>query len=142
MPYIYCDQQKIEVSVEVKRAIDNLTKNVHRRAVKAEECPDSKKASAHCEGDCFRCKYWRHANHSSIDAFAHHPSKEIANPTGESQYRIIELLHAMQSVDPDGARIGQMIADGLNSTDISEALGIPESTYRYRLKRIQTALQK
>ena len=55
----------------------------------------------------------------------------------ESYMHVVDILAAMQQVDPDGERIGRMYIAGYTDAEIARALGIPRSTFHDRKNRIR-----
>lgn len=53
-----------------------------------------------------------------------------------------ELLTALQEIDPDGRRIGELLLEGNSRNDISKILHIGTSTFYKRFDRLRAQLRK
>lgn len=53
-----------------------------------------------------------------------------------------ELLTALQEIDPDGRRIGELLLEGKSRNDISKILHIGTSTFYKRFDRLKAQLRK
>ena len=130
------------VDKRVYDAINQKTNAVKYRARKRKECRATKKQAAMCEGDCVTC---RCAGIPVVpeESMARYQTMQIERRYSmdtQMMYRCIDMLVDMQSVDPDGWRMGIWIMDGYDQTAIARALGIPLSTYRSRLERMAKIL--
>ena len=59
---------------------------------------------------------------------------------GVALFVLEELLDALQELDPDGRRIGELLLEGKNKVEISSILGIARTTYNYRFDKLRKAL--
>ena len=143
--YIAQNGRLVEVNQDVRNSINSLTNACRYRATKRKACiVNSRRKAAYCESDCSVCRYYV-SNTYSLDDMGTRLDGQIADNRSintEITYRCIEILADMARIDPDGERIGYWIMHDYTAKEIAAALGIPVSTYYYRLYRIRRYLKE
>lgn len=146
--YIYDadTKQRIPVSDEIYneyyRPIWNTFRKAHRHGCCS--CPGSKWWL--CNGDCAVCKYRTAGDSLSLnyeqELLGDIREDESANLDSLVVDRIVfgQLLKRLDVLMPEARRIGELRLDGLSDNDIADALGIPRTTFRSRLKKAKAQL--
>lgn len=113
---------------------------IHYRTRRREECGANYRNYLRCEGDCVTCRFRKIGLTDHYDTTDQYCDRSSINTP--SMLRCQEWLWIMQSLDPDGKQIGQMIMAGYTSKDIAHTLGIAPSTYHYRWNKLRKAILK
>lgn len=106
-----------------------------------------------CMGDCCDCPhYHRGSEVLSLDAPFGDDEFTTLGDTIEDPDSCIdeiltqstvleELLNALQEIDPDGRRIGELLSEGKSGHEVCDILGMAHTTYLRRFKKMQEALK-
>lgn len=144
------DFQFVEVSEEVYRTYYQPIWKTWKYAKRHGTCTgeDWKR----CLGDCIGCPRCHHLDDCiSLDVVVDDSEQTtiadtIADPTPlidevlAQNAALEELLDALQELDPDGRRIGELLLEGKTKVEISSILGIARTTYNYRFDKLRKAL--
>ena len=142
-PYrIHQGGKQYTVDKEIYDAINQDRNAIRYRARLRKACWTNRDQARMCEGDCADCRYASIPRVPDGSMARYHSMCIDHKYRTDTQmiYRCIDILADMQSVDPDGERIGLMIMEDYSQTSIAKHLGIPLSTYRSRLARIARIL--
>ena len=146
--YIYdpATRQRIPVSDEVYnefyRPIWNTFRKAHRHGCCS--CPGSKWWL--CCGDCAICKYRTAGDNLSLEY-----EQEVMGDTHEDESanldcivtdRIVfeQLLKRLDELMPEARQIGELRLDGRSDSDIADIIGVPRTTFLYRIKKAEAKL--
>ena len=69
---------------------------------------------------------------------------ESANLDGFVTDRIVfeQLLKRLDELMPDARRIGELRLDGFSDSDIADIIGVPRTTFLYRIKKAEAQLRE
>lgn len=137
--YIISGGTKHYVDREIYSAINQMNNRIHYLQRQAKHCIARKKSSSLCDGDCPACAYYMNREESIGNTWMIPGSRE---PSLEDIAACTEILDAMQEIDPDGRRIGQLYLGGCRDADIARILGISTSAFYRRKKKIKARLRK
>lgn len=144
--YIPATRQRISVDKavydEFYRPIWNTFRKAHRHQCCS--CPGNRWWL--CSGDCAECKY-----RTAGDSLSLEYEQELLGDIREDESasldslvvdRIVfgQLLKRLDVLMPEARRIGELRLDGLSDNDIADAIGIPRTTFRSRLKKAKAQL--
>ena len=148
----YRDYQLTEVSEEVYRAYYQPIWRIWKRAKRNGTCGGED--WRRCLGDCVGCTRCNYANTPLSMDMPIGDSEEmtvadtVEDPSALTDTALIEsaaleeLLTALQEIDPDGRRIGELLLEGKSRNDISKILHIGTSTFYKRFDRLKAQLRK
>ena len=144
--YIPATRQRIPVDKavydEFYRPIWSTFRKAHRHQCCS--CPGNRWWL--CSGDCSECKY-----RTAGDSLSLEYEQELLGDIREDESasldslvvdRIVfgQLLKRLDVLMPEARRIGELRLDGLSDNDIADAIGIPRTTFRSRLKKAKAQL--
>ena len=146
------DFQFVEVSEEVYRTYYQPIWKTWKYAKRHGTCTgeDWKR----CLGDCVGCPCCHHLDDCiSLDVIVDDSEQTtiadtIADPTPLIDEVMVhnaaleELLNALQELDPDGRRIGELLLQGKSKYDISKIINIGTSTFYKRFDRLKEHLRQ
>jgi len=141
--YIGQSHKLVEVSEEIKRAMDQGTNHHRYLARKLGECEANRRGAACCDGDCHTCWHWV-PKMESVEQMDEWECTRLMDRRVDlaTEMEIREWLIDLERVDPDGRVIGYMLARRYTVREIAEYLGINDGTLRYRLKQIGKKLKE
>jgi len=148
----YRDFQFVEVSEEVYRTyyqpIWRTWKETHRHgACRGIEWK-------RCLGDCATCtRYQRGSDILSLDVVVDEDEcttvadmlidpEPLIDEVLTQNAVLEELLNALQEIDPDGRRIGELLLEGKSRLDISKIFNTNTSTFYKRFDRLKERLRQ
>lgn len=148
----YRDYQFTEVSEEVYRAYYQPIWRTWKRAKRNGSCggEDWRRCLGDCVG-CTRCNYTNTPLSMDMpvgDSEEMTVADTVEDPSALTDTALIEsaaleeLLTALQEIDPDGRRIGELLLEGKSRNDISKILHIGTSTFYKRFDRLRAQLRK
>lgn len=107
-----------------------------------------------CLGDCVGCNRCHHLDDCiSLDVVIDDLEETTVGDTVADPSSLIdevmaqntaleELLNALQEIDPDGRRIGELLLEGKSRHDISKIFNIGTSTFYKRFDRLKDKLRQ
>lgn len=146
----YRDFQFVEVSEEVYRTYYQPIWRVWKETHKHGACRGTE--WKRCLGDCATCTRYQRGSHIlSLDVVVDEDECTTVADTLIDPEPLIdevltqnavleELLDALQELDPDGRRIGELLLEGKTKVEISSILGIARTTYNYRFDKLRKSL--
>ena len=152
--YLSHEKQWIEVTKEQYHAYYRNIWTTRKRAQKHRQCMCPKSKLWLCDGDCLVCKFHAPGDSLSLDLTSE-------NENGEEYSLLDELADQSASVDdvvtdkimldmlfqrlgeiiPEARGIGDLRLAGLSDAEIADEIGVPRTTFLYRLKRAKELLQ-
>ena len=94
-----------------------------------------------CEGDCKKCGRMKNGNSLSLDRFYEENNLEFDEPDDDKTDIILalatleDLITKLNAINPIYGRVIKMLYDGLSQRAISVALGKPNSTTQYLIRK-------
>ena len=153
---IYLPQEKlwVEVTKEQYHAYYRSIWATRKRAQKHRQCMCPKSKLWFCDGDCLICKFHAPGDSLSLDL-------EFENENGEEHSLLDNLPDRSTSIDdvvtdqimldilfqrlgeimPEARCIGDLRLAGLSDAQIADRIGVPRTTFLYRLKKAKELLQ-
>lgn len=140
MGYIYSGGTRFEVSDEIEKEMKKLSNRMHYVMRRDGKCSSNAYGMIFCEGDCNMCRFYK--PDGSFDIAEEMNYLPYTEEKLEEQYEGRALLKQMETLIEDGTLIGRYYMGKMTDTDIYKMLGILESTYRNRKKKLQKNLKK
>ena len=94
-----------------------------------------------CEGDCKKCGRMKNGNSLSLDRFYEENNLEFDEPDDDKTDIILalatleDLITKLNAINPIYGRVIKMLYDGLSQRAIAAALGKPNSTTQYLIRK-------
>lgn len=142
------NKEEAEISEEVRRGMNQLKNATHYRRYRDGQCAAGGKEVRFCRGECTRCSYYLPpecidflvGRDAARNVYVHAISVE---DMVLSKLALEEIVRLMEDVVPGAANtIAEMLLHEKNGAEIAKTLGWPESTYRFRMKKIQEHLRR
>lgn len=146
--YIYdpATKQHIPVSDEVYNEYYRPIWNTFRKAYRHGTCSCPGTRWWLCTGDCAVCKYRTAGDNLSLEY-----EQEVMGDTHEDESanldcivtdRIVfeQLLKRLDELMPEARQIGELRLDGRSDSDIADIIGVPRTTFLYRIKKAKAKL--
>lgn len=152
--YLPHEKQWVEVTQEQYHAYFRDIWAARKRAQKRRQCMCPKSKLWLCDGDCLICKFRAPGDSLSLDL-------PYENENGEERSLLDMLADQSASIDdvvtdqimldilfqrlgeimPEARDIGDLRLAGLSDAEIADEIGIPRTTFLYRLKKAKELLQ-
>ena len=152
--YLPHEKQWVEVTQEQYQAYYRDIWAARKRAQKHRQCMCPKSKLWLCDGDCLVCRFHAPGDNLSLDL-------TYENSDGEEYSMLDKLTDQSTSIDdvvtdqimldmlfmrlgeimPEAHRIGDLRLAGLSDAEIADEIGIPRTTFLYRLKKAKELLQ-
>ena len=152
--YLPHEKQWVEVTQEQYQAYYRNIWAARKRAQKHRQCMCPKSKLWLCDGDCLVCRFHAPGDNLSLDL-------TYENSDGEEYSMLDKLTDHFASIDdivtdqimldmlftrlgeivPEAHRIGDLRLAGLSDAEIADEIGIPRTTFLYRLKKAKELLQ-
>ena len=152
--YLPHEKQWVEVTQEQYHAYYRDIWAARKRAQKHRQCMCPKSKLWLCDGDCLICKFRAPGDSLSLDL-------PYENENGEERSLLDMLADQSASIDdvvtdqimldilfqrlgeimPEARDIGDLRLAGLSDAEIADEIGIPRTTFLYRLKKAKELLQ-
>lgn len=152
--YLPREKQWVEVTEEQYHAYFRDIWAARKRAQKHRQCMCPKSKLWLCDGDCLVCRFHAPGDNLSLDL-------TYENSDGEEYSMLDKLTDHFASIDdivtdqimldmlftrlgeivPEAHRIGDLRLAGLSDVEIADEIGIPRTTFLYRLKKAKELLQ-
>jgi len=107
-----------------------------------------------CDGDCLICPFKAAGDNLSLDLTSENENgeeysllDELADQSGSvddvvtDQIMLDMLFQRLGEIMPEARDIGDLRLAGLSDTAIAEEIGVPRTTFLYRLKRAKELLK-
>ncbi|MHB1154873.1 MAG: RNA polymerase sigma factor [Eubacteriales bacterium] len=118
-----------------------------KKAQKRGQCRCPKSKLWRCDGCCLDCPY-----HSSGIVWSLEHEQELMGDIHEDPSADVEsivtdkiilqlLFKRLNELFPEACRIGELRMEGISDRDIANLVGIPRSTFRSRLKKVEILLR-
>ncbi len=124
---------------------------VFRKAHDHGECSCLGKDWWKCEGDCLTCEFHLGSSVRSLDSLItdettlldviYDESPNI-HTVLEERDLLIALFQKLETLDPEGKRICELVMQGKSERVIAEELNIPRNTYVYRKNKLFSILRE
>ena len=152
--YLPHEKQWVEVTQEQYHAYFRDIWSTRKRAQKHRQCMCPKSKLWLCDGDCLVCRFRAPGDNLSLDL-------TYENSDGEEYSMLDKLTDHFASIDdivtdqimldmlftrlgeivPEAHRIGDLRLAGLSDAEIADEIGIPRTTFLYRLKKAKELLK-
>lgn len=137
--YIISGGKKYDVNREIYTAINQMNNRTYYLRHDADQCHATSKQRTRCESDCNRCPGYANQEETLDHTWMIPGSRE---PSLEDIAACAEILDAMQAVDPDGRRIGQLYLGGCRDADIARILQISADAFYRRKRKLKARLRR
>lgn len=143
---IYLNGKLIPVTEEVYKAWYRPIWRTHDFARRHSQCACADWRL--CEGDCGLCRYRRAGDQASLDQWQEEYGLERkadeADPSEIVERRAARdaLLRELDTIDPDGRKLVQLLQDGIDDRKAAEILGLSKSAYSRKKIKLRSALRK
>lgn len=137
--YIFSGGKNYYVNREIYSAINQMNNRTYYLRHEADQCHATGKQRTRCESDCNSCPGYVNQEETLDNTWLIPGSRE---PSLEDIAACTEILDAMQEIDPDGRRIGQLYLSGCRDADIARILRISTSAFYRRKRKIKHQLHK
>lgn len=143
----------IEVSEEIYQSYYRDTERFRSRTNKRGECGCPHNKQWVCDTDCATCQYRKSGRFQSIDVpIADDCGITYADTivdTSKTSIEIIqdkalldELFNVLGELDEDSYQICMMLSDGCSEREIARILGIPNTTFQRRIKKLKNTISE
>lgn len=145
----------VTVSKEIYYEYYRPVWSIQKRAKEHGQCTCPKAKLWKCDGDCQICPYRSSGDTFSLDTLFTTEDGEITrllNTLPDTALSVEdavveaavlkELYAALAELDPDGRKICTMLMEGKSQREIAGALGIRQSTFHYREKKLLATLRE
>lgn len=144
--YLQSIHQLIPVTKEIYYEYYRPIWRTQKEAQKHGQCMCPRSKLWCCDGCCLDCSYHALGNIQSLDYTQELMGDILEDPNADSESVITDRITLQQlflrldELFPEARRIGELRMSGLSDRDIAELMGIPRSTFRSRLKKIESLL--
>ena len=132
--YLPHEKQWVEVTQEQYHAYYRDIWAARKRAQKHRQCMCPKSKLWLCDGDCLICKFRAPGDSLSLDL-------TLENENGEERSLLDMLFQRLGEIMPEARCIGDLRLAGLSDAEITDEIGIPRTTFLYRLKKAKELLK-
>ena len=152
--YLPHEKQWVEVTQEQYQAYFRDIWATRKRAQKHGQCMCPKSKLWLCDGDCLACRFHAPGDNLSLDlTFENENGEEhsLLDKLADRSARIDDivtdqimldmLFTRLREIMPEAHRIGDLRLAGLSDAEIADQIGIPRTTFLYRLKKAKELLQ-
>ena len=152
--YLPREKQWAEVTQEQYHAYYRDIWAARKRAQKHRQCMCPKSKLWLCEGDCLICKFRAPGDCLSLDFTFENENGEEYSLLGQladqsvsiddvvtDQIMLDILFQRLGEIMPEARDIGDLRLAGLSDAQIANKIGIPRTTFLYRLKKTKELLQ-
>ena len=152
--YLHHEKQWIEVTQEQYQAYYRDIWAARKRAQKHRQCMCPKSKLWLCDGDCLICKFRAPGDSLSLDLTYENENGEEYSLLGKladrsasiddvatDQIMLDILFQRLGEIIPEARCIGDLRLAGLSDVQIADEIGIPRTTFLYRLKKAKELLQ-
>ena len=151
--YLPHEKQWVAVTQEQYHAYYRNIWAVRKRAQKHRQCMCPKSKLWLCDGDCLVCKFHAPGDSLSLDSTCENENGDeysfldnLADPSYSvddvvtDQIMLDMLFQRLGEIMPEARCIGDLRLAGLPDAEIADAIGIPRTTFLYRLKKAKELL--
>ena len=152
--YLPHEKQWVEVTQEQYHAYFRDIWAARKRAQKHRQCMCPKSKLWLCDGDCLICKFRAPGDSLSLDLPYENENGEerslldmLADQSASiddvvtDQIMLDMLFQRLGEIMPEARCIGDLRLAGLSDAEIADEIGIPRTTFLYRLKKAKELLQ-
>lgn len=125
-----------------------------KRAQEHRQCMCPKNKQWLCDGDCLVCRFHAPGDNLSLDLTYENSDGEEYSMTDKLAYQSTNiddivtdqimldmLFQRLGKIMPEARRIGELRMAGLSDAEIADKIGVPRTTFLYRLKKAKEFLQ-
>ncbi len=119
-----------------------------RKAQKRGQCMCPKSKLWSCDGCCLDCPYHRSGNIWSLEYEQELMGDMHEDPSADVESIVTDkiilqkLFKRLDKLFPEACHIGELRIEGISDRDIADLVGIPRSTFRSRLKKVESLLRE
>lgn len=101
-----------------------------------------------CDGCCLDCPYHSSGNVWSLEYEQELMGDKREDPTADVESIVTDkivlqqLFKRLDEIFPEARRIGELRMEGVSDRDIADLVGIPRSTFRSRLEKVEALLRE
>ena len=152
--YLPHEKQWVEVTQEQYHAYYRDIWAARKRAQKHRQCMCPKSKLWLCDGDCLVCRFHASGDSLSLDLTYENENGEerslldmLADQSASiddvvtDQIMLDMLFQRLGEIMPEARCIGDLRLAGLSDAEIADEIGIPRTTFLYRLKKAKEILQ-
>ena len=152
--YLPHEKQWVEVTQEQYQAYFRDIWATRKRAQKHRQCMCPKSKLWLCDGDCLACRFHAPGDSLSLDYTCSNDDGDefslLDKLTDDSasiedvvtdQIMLNILFQRLGEIMPEARCIGDLRLAGLSDAEIADQIGIPRTTFLYRLKKAKEFLQ-
>ena len=151
--YLPHEKQWVEVTQEQHQAYYRDIWAARKRAQKHRQCMCPKSKLWLCDGDCLICKFRAPGDSLSLDLPYENENGEerslldmLADQSASiddvvtDQIMLDMLFQRLGEIMPEARCIGDLRLAGLSDAEIADQIGVPRTTFLYRLKKAKELL--
>ena len=101
-----------------------------------------------CTGDCPSCRHHLGGRDWSLEAHVEKTGLEVPDPLTDVEAQVLdcialeELVEHVKELDPEGRRICELVALGMDERKAAQEMGLNKTTYHDRKDRLFARLRK
>ncbi|MHB1155087.1 MAG: RNA polymerase sigma factor [Eubacteriales bacterium] len=119
-----------------------------KKAQKRGQCRCPKSKLWRCDGCCLDCSFYTSGNVWSLEYELELMGDIHEDPSADVESVVVDkiilqqLFKRLNELFPEACNIGELRMEGISDRDIADLVGIPRSTFRSRLEKVEELLRK
>lgn len=121
---------------------------IQKEAQKHDQCMCPKSKLWRCDGCCLDCPYHAPGNVWSLEYEQELMGDKREDPSADIESIVTDkivldkLFKRLDELFPEARRIGELRMEGVSDRDIADILGMPRSTFRSRLAKVEALIRE
>lgn len=146
--YIPSTHQLVPVTKEFYYEYYRPIWRTQKQAQKHGQCMCPKNKLWRCDGCCLDCSYHAPGNVWSLEYEQELMGDKREDPSADIESIVTDkivldkLFKRLDELFPEARRIGELRMEGVSDRDIADILGMPRSTFRSRLAKVESLLHE
>jgi len=146
--YIPSTHQFVPVTKEFYYEYYRPIWRTQKEAQKNGQCMCSRSKLWRCDGCCLDCSYHAPGNVWSLEYEQELMGDKREDPSADIESVVADklvldqLFNRLDKLFPEARRIGELRMEGVSDRDIADLVGIPRSTFRSRLEKVEALLRE
>lgn len=146
--YIPSTHQFIPVTKEFYYEYYRPIWRIQKEAQKHDQCMCPRSKLWRCDGCCLDCPYHAPGNVWSLEYEQELMGDKHEDPSADVETIVTDkivleqLFKRLDELFPEARRICELRMEGISDRDIADLVGIPRSTFRSRLEKVETLLRE
>ena len=146
--YIPSTHQLVPVTKEFYYEYYRPIWRTQKQAQKHGQCMCPKSKLWRCDGCCLECSYHAPGNVWSLEYEQELMGDKLEDPSADIESIVTDkivldkLFKRLDTLFPEARRIGELRMEGVSDRDIADLVGIPRSTFRSRLEKVEALIRE